>query len=382
MNKKGVFTTAVLALCFGAGFQGDSIFDLKSIPAEFAAEVRGNAGAMKVIGADNWSRIMDVSKMVREEGLTGVAQSKYLSFAAQRKLFRDIEKSASIPPDTKLLLQDFLIQYYFFTYYYHHQNPRRRSFVGEHKAFLDGLKVEYVWIEPAGQNYYQHTFLKKLVQKYPEAKWGKYYKEIYYVTGFEEIPRESEGEEAETQGGEKPELKKPEAPGAKPASRAQTRFQAAVSAGDVFAVPFGPGFTFRLEPSPAGWMIIVRYKEGEEDISRLTPPFHFIPNPREIEGWHFRNSDNTGPNEAGEKNVNAPGKVREFIFSPEVGRTIQGPESRRAINEAEIDDVRAFGRGVLKILDFKLGNLGPGRQARFERMKFEVVLSWPEDFKE
>ena len=376
MNPKNMLITAFLALCFGAGFQDDSVFDVKSIPEDLAAEVRANMAIMKVIGIDNWAKILGVSKMVREEGLTGIAQSKYLPFAVQRKLVRDIEKAASIPPASKLLLQDFLIQYYFFTYYYHHQNPRRKSFIGEHKTFLDGLKVAYVWIEPAGQNYYQHTFLKKLVQKYPETKWGKYYLEIYDVTGFEEIPEETEGEEAEA-----PEEKKPEEPAAKPGPRVQTRFLAEVSAGDVFAVPFGPGFGFRLEPSPAGWRIAVRYGDGEEDISRLTPPFHFVPNPREVEGWHFRNSDNTGPNGPGDKNVNAPGRVREFIFSPEVGRTIQGPENRRAINEADIDEVRAFGRGVLKILDFRLGNLGPGKQARFERMKFEVVLSWPENFK-
>ena len=37
-------------------------------------------------------------------------------------------------------------------------------------------------------------------------------------------------------------------------------------------------------------------------------------NHKYIVGWHFRNFDNSGPNEVGPKNVNAPGKVREFYF--------------------------------------------------------------------
>ena len=53
-------------------------------------------------------------------------------------------------------------------------------------------------------------------------------------------------------------------------------------------------------------------------ISRgLTPPWHLVPNPRYVEGWHFRNASNTGPNDG---SVNAPQETREFIFSPEVGR--------------------------------------------------------------
>ena len=52
----------------------------------------------------------------------------------------------------------------------------------------------------------------------------------------------------------------------------------------------------------------------------MTPPWHFVPNAREIEGWHFRNGDNTAPNDA---SVNALQELREFIFSPAVGRGIE-----------------------------------------------------------
>jgi hypothetical protein len=108
----------------------------------------------------------------------------------------------------------------------------------------------------------------------------------------------------------------------------------------------------------------------------LTPPFHFVPNPRDVEGWHFRNADNTGPNAPGEKNVNAPGEAREFIFSPEVGLTINAPRAGRPSSAEEIDAVRAFGRDKLVILAHKLASLEPGTQARFAWMKFLVELTW------
>ena len=101
-----------------------------------------------------------------------------------------------------------------------------------------------------------------------------------------------------------------------------------------------------------------------------------MPNPRDIEGWHFRNADNSGPNEPGDKNVNAPGEKREFIFSPAVGRTIAGPEAKRSPTPEEIDAIRSLGRGKLRILDYQLKDLEPQKQARFQWMNFEVELSY------
>ena len=163
--------------------------------------------------------------------------------------------------------------------------------------------------------------------------------------------------------------------------RAYIKISGEVSAGKSFERGFGAGFRFCLDPSPYGWLIVVREKQASEDISCLTPPFHFVPNPREIEGWHFRNADNSGPNEPGEKNVNAPGLVREFIFSPAVGRTIGGPEAKKQPTEKEVEQVRRFGQGKLKILEYRLGDLEHGKQAKFEWMRFEVDLSWPASFK-
>ncbi|MEW6440616.1 MAG: hypothetical protein AB1640_06710 [bacterium] len=168
------------------------------------------------------------------------------------------------------------------------------------------------------------------------------------------------------------------AEGASAQRRARVTFAAELQAGESFERPFGPGLVFRLEPGKAGWTITVKEQGRNEDLSRLTPPFHFVPNPRDIEGWHFRNADNTGPNEAGDKNVNAPGEIRGFIFSPEVGRTVAGPQARTAPSPEDIETVRRFGRGTLRILEYRLDNLEPGKQAGMEWMRFEVELSWPE----
>jgi hypothetical protein len=152
--------------------------------------------------------------------------------------------------------------------------------------------------------------------------------------------------------------------------------EAEVRGSRAFERSFGGRFLFRLEPDTLGWTITVREVGRDEDLSRLTPPFHFVPNPRYIEGWHFRNADNTGPNEPGEKNVNAPGEIREFIFSPEVGRSVADPVSAGPVTPEEVERVRAFGRGRLTILSFGLEDLRPGQRARFGWMKVRVELWW------
>lgn len=159
-------------------------------------------------------------------------------------------------------------------------------------------------------------------------------------------------------------------------SRRVVAFEGELEQGRTFVRGFGDRFTFFLRPIPHGWIIEVQDERGTEDISRLTPPWHFVPNPRYLEGWHFRNSDNTGPNAAGEKNVNAPGEIRSFIFSPEVGGTIDGPHAGREPTYEEVQRVEQFGRGTLTITEHRLNNLVPGQQAGFDWIRFRVEMSW------
>ncbi|NMC62153.1 MAG: hypothetical protein GYA55_03200 [SAR324 cluster bacterium] len=150
-----------------------------------------------------------------------------------------------------------------------------------------------------------------------------------------------------------------------------------LKSGEEYMREFARQLVFILEAQPLGWLIKVKQANQEEDLSRLSPPLHFGPNPREIEGWHLRNSDNTGPNEAGEKNQNTPGVEREFIFSPEVGKSIDGPDANEAPSPADIEKISRFGRGYFTILDYRLSNTEAGKQAGFDWIKFRVNLLVP-----
>lgn len=121
------------------------------------------------------------------------------------------------------------------------------------------------------------------------------------------------------------------------------RFSGRVESGKQFHLNFGSRFEFILDPMPEGWQIFVKEFGRDENLARLTPPFHFMPNPR------------------------------QFIFSPEVGKTIAGPDSRKARIDENIDAVRKFGRGELDIKKFKLA---PGKDGcpKIEWLEFSVPL--------
>lgn len=133
------------------------------------------------------------------------------------------------------------------------------------------------------------------------------------------------------------------------------------------------GWILRLIPIEWGWAVEVAMKGREgEDLSRLTPPWHFVPNPRHIEGWHFRNASNTAPNDG---SVNAPLHLREFIFSPEVGRGLAYQGS--ATSEAVVTRIHSFGRGWLHVDAKKLTPVRRGERAAFTWLRFSVCLTWP-----
>jgi hypothetical protein len=135
--------------------------------------------------------------------------------------------------------------------------------------------------------------------------------------------------------------------------RFHEKFSGSIQSGKKFRRPFGPGFEFVLEPMPTGWEILVREFARDENLARLTPPLHFAPNPREIEGWHL--SDR--PVDCGKRPYAAeagPENPRKFIFSPEVGKTIDGTGAGRSINAEEVGCVEKFGQGILTIEKFAL----------------------------
>lgn len=155
--------------------------------------------------------------------------------------------------------------------------------------------------------------------------------------------------------------------------RLAERVTGAIERGHEFTRTTRAGWVLRLVPNPEGWFLEVTIVGRElEDLSRLTPPWHFVPNPREIAGWHFRNAANTGPNDG---SVNAPQELREFIFSPAVGRDVEYNGS--ATTAEDVAKVQAFGRGWLFVESFRLTPPRRGERAAFESMTFSACLTWP-----
>lgn len=149
-------------------------------------------------------------------------------------------------------------------------------------------------------------------------------------------------------------------------------FSGRISSGEPFRRPFGPRFEFVLEPTPTGWTVMVKELGRYEDLSRLTPPLHFTPNPREIEGWHLLGNPSTCTTRPYGAET-GPGNPRGFIFSPEVGGRIDGPKAGRPVTPEEVEEVQLFGRGILTIEGFELG---PGVDGcpKILWMKFSVLM--------
>jgi len=150
-------------------------------------------------------------------------------------------------------------------------------------------------------------------------------------------------------------------------------FEDSVRAGQPYHHALWNGLRFELEPLDLGWRIaILDSTRPDADLASITPPYHFVPNPRDIEGWHFRNQANTGPNKG---DVNAPQEVRDFIFSPEVGRSIRSPAAGSAeVTDEDVERARQRGRGVLEVESLDLTPPAKGERAGIRSMRFRVAI--------
>ena len=151
------------------------------------------------------------------------------------------------------------------------------------------------------------------------------------------------------------------------------------------------GLVFRLAPDTYGWTIgVIAAGRPDEDFAGIaTPPYRGI-NARYLEGWHFRNGANTGPNTG---DVNAPQHEREFAFvlsandyhraSQVLDALLWGarPEAERQ-QLFEILSQVSRGRGRLRVKSSSLGNLQPGTQAwagaREPKPERRAVLALPQ----
>jgi hypothetical protein len=147
---------------------------------------------------------------------------------------------------------------------------------------------------------------------------------------------------------------------------------------------------FRLKAFSEGWTIEVADDRNNNYCSVVTPPYRGT-NDLEIFGSHFRNADNTGPNETGERNVNAPGARRSFRCSATAADFAAADKSLRLVlwgekaTWRETDEaaqlharlVAEAQRGTLTMSRLTLGNLGAGRRPWIESMHFRFELRPP-----
>lgn len=182
-----------------------------------------------------------------------------------------------------------------------------------------------------------------------------------------------------------------------PAAQAETTsFHGEVAGGDTVVHRFehkGHAFEFRLLPTRDGWIIWIGdpVNRDRNFVAAATPPFRGAVNPAVIQGWHFRNSDNTGPNEPGPKNVNAPQKRRNFAFvlnSEDFVRARQTLDVLLWPNDRPPEELTAAeaafaripkARGTMQITALELSNLVKGERASIDRMAFSVTIDWPSD---
>ncbi len=137
-----------------------------------------------------------------------------------------------------------------------------------------------------------------------------------------------------------------------------------------FLLSVNERWTFVLQRIQHGWSIRVKDTTGV-DLSAVTPPFQSGVNHRDIEGWHFRKADNS---DSSDGSMNAPQNIRLFVFDPSLEGTggFRPPD-----NDHEFDAVASPGRGILRILDYGLADLGKGEKARMVYLKFDICLTWP-----
>ena len=180
---------------------------------------------------------------------------------------------------------------------------------------------------------------------------------------------------------------------AQPAIAAPLELQGEAQRGETVVHPFeydGHSFEFRLLPVGHGWSVWIgdpMYRERNYVVV-ATPPYRGV-NPAVIQGWHFRNKDNTGPNKAGSGNVNAPGRIRKFALvldgagyqaARESLEILMWPGDRdKAEIQAAEKRLRAVPKAsaVMEIEALELGNLVKGEQAWIERMAFRVRIALP-----
>ena len=171
-------------------------------------------------------------------------------------------------------------------------------------------------------------------------------------------------------------------------------FSGEVTRGQTYTHEIEAGLVFCLRPNSfwkkdGGWDIVISDTSenncGKSFSSIVTPPF-YGDNPIFIQGWQFRNENNT--REVPES-VNAARKTRlfNFVFNQNDyeliwkahdcimrNQCIDGLTQDKATNTIE---TTPKSRGVVTITNLVLGNLVPNDAAWIEQMEFNVKIYLP-----
>ncbi len=167
------------------------------------------------------------------------------------------------------------------------------------------------------------------------------------------------------------------------------RFRGTVSRGESFRHKVADGLIFGLDPTTEsdpcqGWQIWIGRSEQMKTYATIatTPRSHGLL-VTDICGADFRNSDNSGPNGPGPKNVNRAQEMRQFHFVAsqsdyQILYNAYEALDRKAMTleqvSSEISQRGHVRAGKLKIVGLSLGNLHVGSQPTIERMDFTVEL--------
>jgi hypothetical protein len=166
------------------------------------------------------------------------------------------------------------------------------------------------------------------------------------------------------------------------------RLHGEVHRSEKFEQEIGHGLTFRLVPDEFGWNIEVGPQNGTDDyMDCVNGPLRGI-TPYQIEGWLFRNDDNTGPRKSSELVAFGIREKREFQFVltaadeakacadlDKIERIYDQKDGAR-IGATNRFDTYAGGDGSVTITSMTLGNLRPGAQAWIESMRFDATFSF------
>jgi hypothetical protein len=166
------------------------------------------------------------------------------------------------------------------------------------------------------------------------------------------------------------------------------RVHGEVHRAEKFEKEIGRGLVFRLAPSEFGWDIEVGPKDSTNNyMDCMNQPLHGI-TPYQIEGWLFRNDDNTAPRKPSDLLTPGIGEKREFQFvlnaTDETKSCADLEKMEYTCNEKDPEHIAATkrfgtyagGDGSVTITSMTLGNLKPGQQAWIESMQFEATFSF------